>query len=218
MSLITVQNSFESALVEPVRVFEEVATTRLFTKAADFTTDDLCVLEGALSRIWQVWCQFCRAVLVESCMGTVDLSGVAIPGLAGAQSEDHVSAAAIRAKQHRPIVWIQTNSLLWREPTWGDIDSLLDIVAALAPTNAAKLNGMCSVAGRGAKILQTARNAAAHDNIQTRTDLVMTGSSFSAFPITHACQALFWIEPSSQQYLLPLVLDELISASRFLIV
>jgi hypothetical protein len=58
MALPVVHATFEQELVEPVRVFEELATTKTFTSANDFTTDDLCLLEGILSRIWQAWCHF----------------------------------------------------------------------------------------------------------------------------------------------------------------
>src|ERR1019366_122037 len=131
---------FESQLQEPTRVFEELATVKTFTDAGDFTTDDLCLLEGVLSRIWQAWCGFCRETVIESCLGTHDLSG-AIAALPTAQSAAHISAAAIQARKRQTVTWTQQNTTLRLEPTWGSIDALLDIIRGLAPANAIKLNG-----------------------------------------------------------------------------
>lgn len=217
MSLHQIHTDFEAELLEPTRVFEELATMRTFGGSADFTTDQLCLLEGVVSRIWQAWCRFCRRLILESCQGTVDLSGVTIPALATAASDAHVSAAAILAWRKRPVRWRATNTLLRREPTWGDVDVLLDIVNALTPNNSAKLTGMCSVSSAGAKVLQAARNAAAHHNHQSIADLLRLSSTYSTFPIQHACESTFWIEMATSKYLLPFVIDELRDAATFVV-
>jgi hypothetical protein len=36
------------------------------------------------------------------------------------------------------VTWQTQNTILRTEPTWGDIDVLLDIIQALAPANAAE--------------------------------------------------------------------------------
>jgi hypothetical protein len=212
MALPVVHATFERELVEQVRVFEELAMTKTFTSSNDFTTDDLCLLEGILSRIWQAWCHFCRQTLIESCLGTQDLSGL-VPPLPVAQSEPHVSSAAIAAKLKRPVTWQQQNTILRKEPTWGDIDVLLDIIQGLAPTNATKLRGMCTIAGAIAKVLQAARNASAHHNQQTLNDLLRLSTPYNTFPTNHACQSLFWKETTTGDYLLPQALQELKDAA-----
>jgi len=218
MPLANFQVAFETALAGPTAVYEELATTRTFSKAGDFAIHDLCVLEGVLSRVWQIWCDFCRSALIESCMGTTDISGNVIAALPGAASEFHVSAAAIRAKKSQTVSWTHTNSVLRHEPTWGDVDSLLDIIAGISPTNSVQLNGMCTMASKGAKFLQLARNAAAHDNVQNRNELLLNSSAYSTYPIAHSCQALFWTEPTSQQYLISFALEQLRDASVFLVI
>jgi len=74
---------------------------------------------------------------------------------------------------------------------------------------------MCTVSGAGAKLLQTARNAAAHHNHQSLGELLNLSSAFSAFPINHACQSVFWVETVSADYLLPFVLEELKDAAVY---
>lgn len=46
-----------------------------------FFLRDECLLEGILSRVWQVWNRFCRNCVIESCVGTVDAVGTVIAGL-----------------------------------------------------------------------------------------------------------------------------------------
>lgn len=117
MPLANIHASFEGDLMEPTRVFEELATKKTFTDARDFTTDDLCLLEGVLSRIWQAWCRFCRETIMESCVGTTDLSGP-VAGLPTAVSKPHVSAAAVQVKNRQRVTWVGQNTLLRLEPTW----------------------------------------------------------------------------------------------------
>jgi hypothetical protein len=217
MPLADIHTVFEAELQEPTRVFEELATVKTFTDARDFTTDDLCLLEGVLSLIWQAWCRFCRETIIESCLGTHDLSG-AIAALPSAHSPAHVSAAAIQVRKGQAVAWTQQNTTLRFEPTWGSIDALLDIIRGLAPANATKLNGMCTLAGSSAKVLQKARNAAAHHNPQTFSELLQLSTSYTTFPTNHACQSLFWVETTTADYLLPQAIQELRDAATHAVV
>lgn len=215
MPLGTIQVQFEQQLTESIRVYEELATTRTFSGAADFKHEDICQLEGVLSHVWQAWCRFCRSVAIESCLGTVDLSGRQYIGVIGANSDNDVSGASIRIRKHRYPIWGYPNNLLRNEPTWGDVDVLIDIIQGTAPANSGSLLGMCTMAGPSANILQTIRNAAAHHNHQTMSEVHRIGSQFSTFPLTHPCQSLFWIDLNSKRYLFPEAVDSLSTASMF---
>lgn len=213
MSLDALHASLEVQLARLVTPFEELATTRTFSSSADFSLDEECLLEGVLSRIWQSWNWFCREMVIESCIGTQSLSG-AIPQHPKASSIGNISAAAIRAKQKKFPTWSGTSNIKLRiEPTWGDVDVLLDIVTALNPVNALNLKNVCTLAEPGAKILQTIRNAAAHNNIQTMTSLLRLSPAYNAFSITDPCQALFWIESSSGDFLFLYALEALKDAA-----
>lgn len=215
MPLEGIQATFENDLAESVRAYEELATARTFAQASDFVHEDICMLEGILSHVWQGWCRFCRSLVIESCTGTIDLSGNICPQLPGALSEQHVSAAAIRIKQRRTPIWGSQNAILRHEPTWGDVDVLTDIIRGTALSNSGALLGMCTMASPSAKILQGARNAAAHHNSQTVSDLYRISGTFTTFPISHPCQALFWVENSSGKHLLPAAIEGLITASMY---
>jgi hypothetical protein len=176
-----------------------------------FSLLDECLLEGLLSRVWQSWCGFCRTCVVESCMGTVNASGVTVMALPDAISEAHVSGAAVVAKKKsaRPPYWGNTNALLRSEPTWGDTDVLADLLVRLQPANSATMLAAFSSAHSRAKALQTIRNGAAHNHHQTLADIQLLWSAYIAFPINHPTHAMFWIEPTSSDFLITHIIDVL---------
>jgi hypothetical protein len=196
------------SLSERLRDF--AAAKSSLDSAAHFSFLDECLLEGLLSRTWQAWCNFCRVCVVESCIGTVDVTGTSITALPDARSEAHVSKAAIRAKRKgNPPYWGGTNTLLRAEPTWGDLNVLSNILSRLRPTNCAKLLAAFSQGHTSAKALQLIRNGAAHNNHQTFGEIQTLRSLYIVFPITHPTHALFWIEPRSNDFLATRAIEEL---------
>lgn len=185
------------------------------TSASSFSFQDECLLEGLLSRAWQTWCAFCRSCVIESCTGTVDGAGATIPPLPDAASDAHVSAAAIRAhsRSAKPPYWGNTNTLLRLEPTWGDVDVLANILQRLRPTNVSKLLAAFSSRSSSPKALQLIRNATAHTNVQSMGDVQGLRSRYIAFPIGHPTHALFWVDPSSKDFLATQAIEELKDAA-----
>ena len=174
-----------------------------------FNLLDECTMEGLLSRTWQAWCSFCRACVIESCLGTVDGNGSLIAQHPSATTDLHVSAASIAAKKKKAVVWVGQNSILRHEPTWGDTDSLADIVPRLLPMNHLQLSSAFSSAHSSAKALQTIRNAAAHKNAQTMAEVVALMTGFLAYPIVHSTHALYWVEPVSSEFFVISALEDL---------
>ena len=171
---------------------------------------DECLLEGLLSRVWQAWCNFCRSCVIESCVGTTDGTGAIIAALPDAASDAHVSGAAIRAKQRsNPPYWGSTNTLLRAEPTWGDVDVLAKVLLRLRPANFLQLLAAFSNVHPSAKALQLIRNGAAHNNAQSLAEVQTLRSLYIVFPIGHPTHALFWIEPSSKDFLATHAIEEL---------
>ena len=178
--------------------------------ATQFSLMDECLLEGILSRVWQAWCVFCRDCVIKSCMGTLTSSGAAVPALPQALSESHVSSAAINAKKKgKPPPWGLTNATLRLEPTWGDIDVLATILSRLQPVNVAQLQAAFSSGTRSAKVLQTIRNGAAHNNHQNMAEIGKLRSGYIVYPINHPTHALFWTDPTSGDFLVLAAIEEL---------
>ena len=176
-----------------------------------FSLADQFYLEGFTSYAWQAWCTFCRNCVFESCLGTTNGAGTVIPPHPNATSVAHVSGAASKASKRtaRPPYWGGTNITLRFEPTWGDIDILNQIIPRLAPSNASQLLAAFSSGNAPLKAMQKIRNATAHRNPETLADVSSLMSRYRAFSIQHPVQALFWIEPSSNDYLAIHVMDEM---------
>jgi len=143
----------------------------------------------------------------------VDAAGLAIPGLPDAATEAHVSGAAIRAKKQLPPYWGSPNSQLRSEPTWGDTDVLSLLLTRLRPANSPKMLAAFSSAHPRAKAVQVIRNGAAHNHAQNLHEIMTLGSAYSAFPISHPTQAMFWVEPRSNDFLITHAIDALKDAA-----
>lgn len=181
---------------------------------SDFGFLDECLLEGLLSRTWQVWCGFCRSCFMHSCMGTVTSRGSPVDRLPEAISESHVSGAAIRAKrQSAPPFWVEPNTLLRKEPTWGDVDTLVVVISRIKPNNYDQLLATFSTVHKSAKAIQNIRNCSAHNNAQTMSGVMDMMSSFIVFPIAHPTHAMFWLDPHSSDFLITHAIDDLIEST-----
>lgn len=210
MALYSLWQGLSDELDSLVAEFEQVASALVWPiSVASFDLHNECVLEGALSRTWQAWSGFCRECIHESCIGTQNGNGHPIAPHPLAASGPHVSAAAIAAKARRQPVWGRQNLVLRNEPTWGDTDALADIVSVLLPSNHAQLSSAFSSSHASAKALQKIRNAAAHHNAQTLSDVVALMPSFLAYPISHSTHALYWVEPTSSEFLIIHTIEDL---------
>lgn len=149
--------------------------------------------------------------MIDSCIGTVTKTGTQVVALPSAESEAHVSGAAIRAKQLKKDPWSGApNSILRAEPTWGDVDVLVTILVRLRPNNAAQLLAAFSSCHSSAKAIQLIRNGAAHNHNQNLAEIQSLGSAYLVFPIIHPTHAMFWINPKSSNFLIIHAIQDLI--------
>lgn len=212
MSLLTpwalLSKDFDD-LSNEIRIFV-IQRKATIAGAADFSLADECFLEGALSRCWQVWCVFCRSVVCQSCLGTTRANGTIISAHVEALTEAHVAGAAKKAKStNNPPTWGSVQNVLRNEITWGDTDVLATILPLMAPQNAGQLLAAFSQAHRSAKNMQTIRNAAAHSNAENFAAVIALSSRFVTYHVTHPVQALFWTEPSSGNFIVLEMIEDL---------
>lgn len=213
MALYNLLTSLTNELTDLEKIIRQFAANGpAVASASRFSLEDECFLEGVLSRAWQAWCGFCRGCIVESCLGTIDGAGNSVAQIIAALSEPHVSAAAIKAKPigAPPPYWGSQNAVLRKEPTWGDPDAFVRIVQRLAPNNQAQLVAAMSAASTFAKDLQIIRNACAHKNHQTVTEVQNIRSRYTVFAITHPTHSLYWIDPNSRDFLICAAMDDLL--------
>lgn len=212
MSLLGAWESLYQSLDDLDREIEKHLATRSSAIAglSDFSLFDECFLEGVLSRSWQAWCLFCRTLICESCLGTTDADGGAVMPHPSALSEAYVSAAAIKAKkQPSAIPWGGQNTVLRNEITWGDTDVLVSIIPRMLVPKHGQLVAAFSNGHDTVKLIQTIRNATAHNNPQTMADVLGLSSRFVAYPIAHPIHSLFWVNPVTGGYLFRDALTEL---------
>lgn len=172
---------------------------------------DLFELEGWLSDVWQVWCRFCRGTVFASCGGCLTATGNTLA--ATHASPEIVSFIASRQSNGIPPTAVGTNTRLVKEPTWGHIDKLLDVIQALNPTNRATL---LSAFGTVPLIehIRLIRNAAAHRNTQTMADVLALQPMYQATPIRHPLEALLWVDTNTGRALMHSRLDEMRIAAK----
>lgn len=172
---------------------------------------DLHILEGWLSDIWQLWGRFCRRVVVESCNGCIGPNGAAIANTHA--SEAHVSFIASRQSNGIPPNSIGINTALHREPTWGHIDKLLNVIQALSPANASVLSAAFGTVPE-LEHLRLIRNAAAHLHSQNFAAVTAFQALYISTPIRHPLQALLWIDKTSGKTLVQSRIDDMRVAAK----
>lgn len=124
--------------------------------------------EVLLSDVWQSWCHFTRKLLMTSCRGATARDTTIIQ----ARNTDNNSWQRIgyEARQasfnQNASLHGHRNFLIRREPTWGDLDRVSQIITGLGPSNASNLLGAYGSFSQ-LKDLQLVRNACAHKNIET---------------------------------------------------
>jgi hypothetical protein len=155
------------------------------------------LLEGLLSATWQPWCAFCRETVIASALGCQTRAGIVYPPAVAPVQWERASYIAICAKSKAKPKASQTNSLLFREPTWGDVNSLIDIIQLLHPANETQLLSAFGTGARGPNHLQIVRNAAAHINFQTIANVRTLRAFYIVSSLRHPSDVALWVEPSS---------------------
>lgn len=172
---------------------------------------DLHELDGWLSEVWQIWCRFCRHAVMASCAGCRSVSGIV-----HAQSHvspDVVSFIAARQTNGKPPKVQGSNAQLFREPTWGHIDRLIEVIQAVNPPNRIELlSGFGTVPA--IEHVRLIRNAAAHRNVQSLAAVLALQSQYRAKRVRHPLQALFWDDAGTGRTLIHSRIDDMRIGAR----
>jgi hypothetical protein len=154
-------------------------------------------LEGLLSSSWQYWGAFCRAVVMESALGSRTTTGHELPPCAGSWQEvSYIAASVINKRKLKPG---ELNNELRKEPTWGDLKHLGQVINALELANRETLAssfGVDSVIPH----LQIVRNASAHRHSQNNRNVLDLRSYYLVSGLRHPVEALLWIQEESDQF------------------
>lgn len=119
-----------------------------------------------------------------------------------------VSFIAWKQKNGVPPATKGMNTVYRREPTWGHIDKLIEVIQALNPPNRSDLLAAFGTIP-AIEHIRLVRNATAHRNIQTLADVLALQTQYKTFPVRHPLQALLWVDPTTGRTLIHSRLDDM---------
>ena len=154
-------------------------------------------LEGAISDAWQSYCEFVRCVCINSAIGCVTSSGTSTSPSITPPTWQRASHIAIRGAAKKAPHATNVNQTKRHEPTWGDVTKIIDILNALAPTNAANLISYLGGSLYGPPHCQMVRNACAHKNDQNLQGVRNLSVLYLAQPITAPADCLTWTDTAT---------------------
>lgn len=184
--------------------------TNWVSNAPQYSSDsDLMFLEGLVSSLWQTWSLFCRRVVFSSAIGCITRSGSVIEGCVAPPLWERVSYIAWRVHSGGTIKPLSVNADLKREPTWGDVQKVQNVINILSTGNAAHLVSCLGSVSRGPVHVQLIRNASAHRNFQTLAGIKGLRPYYNARPIRHPVEIVTWTEPLSRDFAFIAWVDEM---------
>lgn len=178
------------------------------------TLENWALLEGLVSMTWQTWCLFCRQLVIASGSGCVTRSGIVLTASVNPPTWQRISYIAKCVKSNSTPRAGRINTVLRHEPTWGNTDSLIDIISVLDPPNKSQLLSAFGPVTRGPNHLQTVRNASAHLNHQTFSEVKKLIPYYQGLSLRHPIDLALWIEPSSENFAFAAWLDEMRSIAE----
>ena len=167
--------------------------------------DRFALQESLISSLWQAWCSFCPETLIGSARGIATRSGQTTSPHVG-RLEMEVAYVARELAQKRAVVTVKLLPARYLEPTWGDLSKISLIATGMGSSNQAHL-----ISAFGSEIaiiqLQLCRNASAHMNKETAADVTAAQVRYSETRFAHPSDVMFWIDPTTKDYLWRTVIE-----------
>lgn len=180
------------AFIRATTIFRQRAES-IFAKKLDYSEWQYNYLSMALlSQVWLKWCLFCRNVVILSCAGTESRTGTRIAPRAMDNSWQRIAyEIKNRNKPIRPIG--QIIQFKRHEPTWGDIDVILQSLPIIVPNNRISLQTGFGMPLNGPKHIQYVRNSCYHTNDEAVKDVRNIMHYYIGAKIKHPID-LMWLK------------------------
>lgn len=159
--------------------------------------DNWARIESLINHTWQIWCLFSRQLIMTSALGGATRNGICVPPCVTPSDWTRVSYIANCAASGNPAKFGKTNSLLRKEPTWGNVDKLVDIINGLNTANKQALLSALSIAARSSDHMQIIRNCTAHLCGETFSLVRDIRPYYNVHILRHPCDAVFWVDPNN---------------------
>lgn len=183
---------------------------RLANKA--ITNEEVFFLNGLVDYVWQAWNRFSREYFFNCCMGCYTKNGVQIAAANNLQpvNEERISYIATMLSRPHKITTNGLNSILRLEPTWGDIDKIISLSTLFQLSNHANVTASFGGGLLGPKHLQKVRNAIAHLNKETHSNVMGMASLYRSGKLRHPVSSVFWRTTDTDLYALSAWIEDMI--------
>ena len=183
---------------------------RLASKA--LTSEEIFILNGIVDYVWQAWTRFSREYFIKCCLGCNAKNGAAIAAALNVQpiSEERVSYLSTMLSRPQKITVNGMNSILRYEPTWGDIDKIINLSALCQLSNHAAVTASFGGGLLGPKHLQRVRNSIAHLNKETHIELNSLASLYKSNTLRHPVCSVFWRTTDTDVYALSAWIEDML--------
>ena len=165
--------------------------------------------EGIISDLWQSWTNFCRTIILESCLGSKSRSGQLIPPRMGDNSWQRIGYEAFCAVRGRSIHASKVNQFMRQEPTWGDVGRLITLIQVVRPVNSAMLLTAFGLPLLGPVHLQRTRNACFHKNADTLGDVRSLFIHYRIMNFSSPCDLAWQLDPTKSTLAIYAWMDDL---------
>lgn len=207
-------DSLSRQLERRLLAIEKRIDTALATPTTVNRLDRWALQDGYLSQSWQAWCVFCRELILNSAQGVVTANNQPTGSPHAGRPPSELAWIGMKASRGDPVGVIRPIAAMRHEPTWGDIGKFSQVVQAFNLTNEATvLSGVLS-AGGIIRHVQTIRNAAAHMNTETFNEVRALATFYVASPINTPGDAIFWIDPTTRDFVYRTWTARMIAASN----
>ena len=164
--------------------------------------------EGLISTLWQIWSSFCRSTLIASASGAVSGSGTCISSPFSHLSEQQITYVLKQLSIQQEVVNGRTLSGMYLEPTWGDLNKLIEMAVGLNSTNSHELASAFSC-GIVLRDLQLCRNASAHLNRDNIKRILSARVRYSQTEFSHPSDLMLWVDPASKDFVWKVWIEEI---------
>lgn len=184
-----------------VEALEEIFTDWCVNAPPSLREPDIMFLEGLVSSLWQHWSLFCRRVIISSALGCITRTGKSYSACVTPESWMRVSYISWRVHSRGRINPHEENSDLKKEPTWGDVQKIQDVINTISPGNSGTLRTTLGSVSGGPIHVQLVRNASSHRNSQTYNRVLDLRVSYvTTKRICHPVESALWTDPLSSDY------------------
>jgi hypothetical protein len=199
--LLVLDSGFDRHLMAPVAVQK---------------VDKYALQEGYASALWQAWSGFCRELLINSTQGTITRLGATTTSPHTALREMEIAYVAKKLSYGQPVNTITALDGSHQEHTWGDLKKLQLVASGIGCSNANTILTGLSACLR-IEDLQLCRNASAHISRSTIQGVRESRVRYQNTKFKHPSDMIFWVDPTTSDFLWKSWVDEMNLAAEFFV-